>query len=358
MNPLRTVLIAGLAALGLAGFTSSALAQDNKLRLITWADYVPADVVAQFKKETGIEVEVTLSNNEEMISKLRATGGAGFDLAQPSQDRIVGPQQEFGIYKPFDMSKIKTELFIPAMLDATKKNTTLNGQVYGLPHIWGTDGLVVNTKLAQMSDYPDLCKAEFKGKTSVRLKRPTLLAFAFASGKDPFALYNDPKAYAALMDEVGKTLTACKGNIKFFWDNKDQLLNGARTGEIVGAMMWDTGGWKLNGENAEIQYIAPKSGALGWIDTFALPAKGRNDTAAYAWINFNMRPEIAAKVAASAGNFTASKGADQLMDAKLKAQFAKSFPEAALKNVKWYPAVPPGIEDIEGKVLDRVKAAG
>ena len=98
------------------------------------------------------------------------------------------------------------------------------------------------------------------------------IAFAFASGKDPFALYNDPKAYAALMDDVGKKLTACKGNVKFYWDNKDQLLNGARTGEIVGAMMWDTGGWKLNSENPEIQYIAPKSGALGWIDTFAIPA--------------------------------------------------------------------------------------
>ena len=298
-------LVAGLVALGVA---ASASAQDNKLRLITWADYVPADVLAQFKKETGIDVEVTLSNNEEMISKLRATGGAGFDLAQPSQDRIVGPQQEFGIYKPLDMAKIKTELFIPSMLDATKKNTTLKGQVYGLPHIWGTDGLVVNTKLAQMADYPDLCKPQYKGKTSVRLKRPTLLAFAFASGKDPFALYGDAKAYAALMDEVGKTLAACKGNIKFFWDNKDQLLNGVRTGEIVGAMMWDTGGWKLNGENPDVQYIAPKSGALGWIDTFALPAKGRNDAAAYAWINFNMRPEIAAKVAASAGNFTGVEG--------------------------------------------------
>ena len=59
---------------------------------------MPADVVAQFKKKTGIDVEVTLSNNEEMISKLRATGGLGFDLTQPSQDRITGPQQEFGIY--------------------------------------------------------------------------------------------------------------------------------------------------------------------------------------------------------------------------------------------------------------------
>jgi spermidine/putrescine transport system substrate-binding protein len=256
-----------------------------------------------------------------------------------------------------DLSKLKANLFIPSMLEATKKNTTLGGKVYGLPHIWGTDGLVVNTKLAKIGDYPDLCKADFKGKTAVRLKRPTLLAFAFASGKDPFALYNDAKAYGALMDEVGKTVIACKGNLKFFWDNKDQLLNGMRAGEIVGAMMWDTGGWKLNNEKAEIQFIAPKSGALGWIDTFAIPAKGKNDAAAYAWINFNMRPEIAAKVGASAGNFTASKGADQLADAKLKAQFAGSFPEAALKNVKWYPAVPAGIEDIEGRVLDRIKAA-
>ncbi|PIW07677.1 MAG: spermidine/putrescine ABC transporter substrate-binding protein, partial [Comamonadaceae bacterium CG17_big_fil_post_rev_8_21_14_2_50_60_13] len=268
-----TLIAAGIAMLGCAG---SALAQDKTLRLLTWADYAPKDVVAQFEKESGYKVEITLSNNEEMISKLRATGGAGFDLAQPSQDRITGPQAEFGIYKAMDLKQIKSELFIPSMLEATKKNTTLGGKVYGLPHIWGTDGLVVNTSLTKMADYPDLCRADVKGKTAVRLKRPTLLAFAFASGKDPFALYNNPKAYTALMDDVGKTVTACKGNLKFFWDNKDQLLNGMRSGEIVGAMMWDTGGWKLNGEKAEIQFIAPKSGALGWIDTFAIPAKGKN----------------------------------------------------------------------------------
>ena len=347
-------LIAAALAIGLAGAAS---AQEKTLRLLTWGDYVPADVKAQFEKESGYTVEITLSNNEEMISKLRATGGAGFDLAQPSQDRITGPQQEFKIYKAMDLSKVKSDLFIPSMLAATKKNTTLAGKVYGLPHIWGTDGLGVNTKLAKMVDYPDLCKAEYKGKTAVRLKRPTLLAFAFAAGKDPFALYNNPKAYSALMDSVGKTLIACKGNLKFFWDNKDQVNNGMLTDELVGAMLWDTGGWKLNGQKPEIQFIAPKSGALGWIDTFAIPAKGKNDAAAYAWINFNMRPEVAAKVSASAGNFTASKGADKLVDEKLKAQFAASFPPAALDNVKWYPAVPAGLEEIEGRVLDRIKAA-
>lgn len=351
---LHRTLIAATLALGLTGL---AMAQEKTLRLLTWADYAPADVVTQFEKESGYKVEVTLSNNEEMISKLRATGGAGFDLAQPSQDRITGPQQEFGIYKAIDVSKLKADLFIGSMLDATKKNTTLDGKVYGVPHIWGTEGLVVNTKLTKMNDYTDLCRADVKGKVSMRLKRPTLISFAFAAGKDPFALYNNPTAYTALMEDVAKTLTACKGNVKFYWDNKDQLLNGMRAGEVVGALMWDTGGWKLNSEDADIKFIAPKSGATGWIDTFAIPAKGRNDEAAYAWINFNMRPEIAARVAKSAGNFTASKGADQLMEGKLKAQFAESFNDAALKNIKWYPAVPAGLEAIEGRILDRIKAA-
>ncbi len=315
-------------------------------------------MVEQFKKETGIDVEITLSNNEEMISKLRATGGAGFDLAQPSQDRIAGPQQEFGIYKPMDLTKIKTELFIPSMLEATKKNTTLDGKVYGLPHIWGTDGLVVNTKLAHDDATTQTSASRIQGQDqSVRLKRPTLLAFAFASGKDPFALYNDPKAYSALMDDVGKTLAACKGNLKFFWDNKDQLLNGMRTGEIVGAMMWDTGGWKLNSENPEIQFIAPKSGALGWIDTFALPPRAATTPPPTRGSTSTCAPRSPRRSRPRPATSPARKGADQLMDAKLKAQFAESFPEAALKNVKWYPAVPPGIEDIEGKVLDRVKAA-
>jgi spermidine/putrescine transport system substrate-binding protein len=332
-------------------------AQDKTLRLLTWGGYAPKEVVEQFTKETGIAVEVTNSNNEEMISKLRATAGSGFDLVQPSQDRIAGPQTEFKIYKPMDMSKIKADLFIPSMMDATKKNTTVAGAVYGVPHIWGTDGLVVNTKTSKATDYADLCAPENAGKVSMRLKRPTLIAMSFASGKDPFALYNDPKAYGALMDEMGKKLMDCKQNVKFYWDSKDQLLAGIRSGELTTAMMWDTGGWQLNKDNPDVKFVAPKSGALGWVDTFAIPAKGRNDAAAYAWINFNMRPEIAAKVASSAGNFTASKGADQLMDAKLKQQFAESFPEAALKNIKWYPAVPAGIEDIEGRVLDRVKAS-
>jgi len=335
----------------------AARADGQKLRILSWADYVPADLIAAFKQETGIDVEVTLSNNEEMISKLRATGGAGYDLAQPSQDRIASVTRDFGIYKPIDLSKIKIDEFQPALLDIVKRNTTVDGKLYGLPYLWGTDGLVVNGKRAKVADFSDLCSPALQGKTSIRLRRPVLMAFAFAAGKDPFALYGNPKAYGALMEQVGATLIACKANFKFFYDNKDQLLNGFRSGEIVAAMMWDTGGWTLNRENPDIQYIVPRSGALGWLDTFALPARGRNDAAAYAWINFTMRPENAARVIKSVGNFSAAMNTAPLVDPRLKAQFTAAFPQSELKNIHWYPAIPPGLEEMEGKVLDRIKAA-
>src|SRR5580658_4938585 len=153
-------LLAALSLLALGCFGTAVADDAKKLRLITWSDYAPADVVAQFKQETGIQVEVTLSNNEEIISKLRATGGAGYDLAQPSQDRITGVQRDFGVYKPIDLSQVKVDQFRPELLDITKRNATLDGKLYALPYVWGTDDLVVNTRVAKLADYSDLCRAD------------------------------------------------------------------------------------------------------------------------------------------------------------------------------------------------------
>ncbi len=98
-----------LATTAIVFAVASTSAQAETLRLLTWGGYAPDDVIAKFEeKYPDIDVEVTFSNNEEMIAKLRATGGAGFDLAQPSHDRIFAVQQEYDIYKPLDLSKIDT----------------------------------------------------------------------------------------------------------------------------------------------------------------------------------------------------------------------------------------------------------
>ncbi|UCF84991.1 MAG: extracellular solute-binding protein [Desulfobacteraceae bacterium] len=328
------------------------------LSLLTWKGYAPKNLVDKFQKETGIEVKATYTNNEEMIAKLRATRGAGFDLAQPSQDRISSVQAKYKIYQPIDLSKLKTDQIIPSMLEAVKKNTMVDGKPHAVPFCWGTSGLVVNRKFAAgANDYSDLLNKKYAGRVSYRLKRPTLIALAFAMGDDPFAKYGNVEAYKALMEKVGQAMIDAKGFVKNYWTNGDALLQSMRSEEVHVAMAWDGGGWKLHAENPDIDFIAPRSGALGWIDTFALPAKAKNVDAAYKWINFILRPENAAVFTNMEKYGTASAGAVKLLDASVRGNFERSFPQKDIDNVKWYPPVPAKLEAIEGMILDKVKAA-
>ena len=344
--------------LGLAITFSSSLMAEDTLKILTWKGYAPEALVKKFEKQTGIKVELTYSNNEEMIAKLRATRGGGFDLAQPSQDRISGVQAKYKIYKAMDYSKIDSKLFIPSMLNAVKTNTNVKGESFAVPFCYGTSGLIVNKKLAPYArDYSDLLNSNFNGKISYRLKRPTLIALAFAKGEDPFAKYSNAKEYKMLMDSIGKDMVDAKGLVNNYWSNGDALLSMLRSGEVTVAMGWDGGGWKLHKENPDIDFVAPKSGALGWIDTFTLPAKSKNVEGAYKWINFMLKPENAAYFTNDQGYGTASNGATALLDAEKKDNFERTFSKADIDNIKWYPPVPAKIEKIEGKVLDLVKSA-
>ena len=347
--------IVAVAVFLLSG-TGIALAAD--LALLTWKGYAPVDLVEKFQKETGITVKVTYSNNEEMIAKLRATRGAGFDLAQPSQDRISSVQQQFKIYQPIDLSKIETKQIIPSMLEAVKQNTMVGGKPHAVPFCWGTSGLVVNKKFApNASDYSDLLNAFYNGRISYRLKRPTLIALAFAAGENPFAKYSNAKAYEELMNRVGTAMIDAKPFVKSYWTNGDALLESMRSGEVHVAMAWDGAGWKLHAEDPNIDFVAPRSGALGWIDTFAIPAKAKNVKGAYLWINFMLRPENAAAFTNAEKYGTASLGATQYLDASVRGNFERCFPMRHIANIKWYPPVPAKLESIEGKTLDKVKAA-
>ena len=352
---MRKLMLVGVSALTL---TTGILAAQDTLRIITWKGYTPKALVDKFEKESGIKLKITYSNNEEMIAKLRATRGGGFDLAQPSQDRISFVQKKFPIYQPIDYSKVNTKQIIPSMLAAVKKNSGVDGKGYAVPFCYGTTGMIVNKKLApDAKDWSDLWNPKYAGKISYRLKRPILIGAAFGMGKDPFALYGDKKAYEALIEEVTKKLIDSKKLVKTYWTSGDTQVALAKSGDVIVESGWDGKGWTLHKDNPDIDFIAPKSGALGWIDTFAIPAKSKNIDGAYKFINFMLRPENAAYFTNKEGYGTASAGAEKFLNDEIKGNFARSFSKADIDNIKWHPPVPAGFESIESKALERIKAA-
>lgn len=349
-------LFAGLLA---GTMLTAATAEAETLRLLTWGSYAPEELVKKFEaKYPDINVEVTFSNNEEMIAKLRATGGAGYDLAQPSHDRIYAAHLEYNIYKPLDLSKINTDVMEPSLLQGVKDNTTIDGKVYAVPHQWGTSGLMKDkTKAPDFAGWDDLCNPAYKGKTSMRLKRTILLGTAFAMGEDPFAAYSDLDKYQAILDKVAEKLISCKDNIKAYWKGGDDLSAMMLSGEIVASETWDSTAYRIFGQNKNIVFVPPKTGALAWIDTFALPRKGKADDAAYKWINFVLESANVTAMSNSSGAIVAVKGGKDLLPADKKAAVNAAFSDADIANLKFFANIPPGVEDMEGKTLEKIKAA-
>ncbi|ORE98956.1 spermidine/putrescine-binding periplasmic protein [Aurantimonas sp. 22II-16-19i] len=350
---LRVVLAASALAFTIGG------AEAETLRLLTWGGYAPEELVKKFEAENpDIDVEVTLSNNEEMIAKLRATGGTGYDLAQPSHDRIFAAQKEYRIYKPLDLSKIDTASMTPNLLEGVKENATIDGEVYAVPHQWGTSGVMANMKeTSDVTGFGDLCDEKYKGRTSMRLRRTILLGTAFSMGMNPFELYADKAAYQDMLDKVTQKLIDCKPIVKTYWTGGDDLSALMLSGEVVVAETWDSTAYKIYNENSDIVFVPPKTGALAWIDTFTIPRGGEADDAAYKWINFVLKPENVKIMSASTGAIAAvPNGIELLPEDKQKAVKA-AFTQADLDNLKFFANIPPGLEDMEGIALERIKAA-
>jgi spermidine/putrescine transport system substrate-binding protein len=345
------------AGLILVFFLAAGTARAETLKILTWKGYAPQELVDLFEKETGIQVEVAYSNNEEIISILCESHGRGFDLVQPSQDRISSVQEKYGIYQAIDYSRIDKELFIPFMLKVVKQNTQVDGKSYGIPFCWGTSGLIVNDAFApDVESFLALVDSRYVGKISYRLKRPLLIAIGFALGYDPFQLYAEEDGYKEMLARVEEQLIHTHANVEEFWTEGEVLLHAMETGDVVVAMAWDAGGWKLHAQNSSIDFKAPVEGALGWIDTFAIPAGAENVDAAYKWVNFIMRPENAGFFSSREKYATASAGALKYTEKSVADNFARAFPRDEIDNIKWYPPVPDGLEKIEREVLARIQA--
>ncbi|MDT0682963.1 extracellular solute-binding protein [Roseicyclus sp. F158] len=350
---MRAILAASAAAL------LAAPASAETLRLMTWGSYAPEEVIQRFEEEyPDIDVEVTFSNNEEMIAKLRATGGTGYDLAQPSHDRVYAAQVEYNIYKPLDLSKIDRDVMTPNLVEGVEANTTIDGEVYSVPHQWGTTGLMVNKAEApDASTWGALCDPAYEGRTSMRLRRTILLGMAFDMGMNPFELYDDTEAYEDMLEQVTEKLIDCKSVIKAYWNGGDDLSALILSGEVVLSESWDSTAFKIYSENEDIVFVPPETGALAWIDTFTIPRGGQADDAAYKWINFVLRPEIVELMSASTGAIAAVPNGIELLPEDKRAAVEVAFDQSDIDNLKFFANIPPGIEDLEGIALERIKAA-
>ncbi len=299
-------------------FATSALA--DKVIVSNWDGYMPKDMAEKFKAATGLDLEVAVhATNEEIMGKVTASGGEGFDVLFVSSP-FAEALNQLGLLAPIDAAKI------PNLKNLYTEATQLKhdpGNTFSVPYAWGTTGICYRSDLVKTAptSWNDLLNPadDVKGKTTMLATDRWLMASAFlANGMSVNT------ADQASLDKARDVLVAAKKNMLAYDDTT--FYSKLVSGEAVMTHAWD--GWCNYGiaENDKIKYAVPKEGSDLWVDTMVVTKAAKNPEGAAKFIDFVMSADNGKWVVENIMYKTPNKAG---MDALDKTMFVK-YPNMAI----------------------------
>ncbi|HTJ07694.1 MAG TPA: polyamine ABC transporter substrate-binding protein [Caldimonas sp.] len=301
--------VAATLALACAG-TSAALAADPKvLNVYNWSDYIADDTLKNFEKETGIKVNYdNYDSNEVLMAKLVA-GNSGYDIVVPSS-HFAKLQIQGGLLQKLDRSKLTNWGNLdPTLLKSLE--TVDPGNQYLVDWLWGfvTVGINKDKVKAALGNLPmpdNAWSLIFDPKYASKLKSCGVNFLDSASEVLPVALmYVGKPAYssnAADYDAAAKMLASVRPYVTRF--SSSGYINDLAGGSLC-AVMGYSGDINIARARAleanpkqppAIEALIPKGGATLFFDTMAIPKDAKNVENAHLFINYILRPEVAASL--------------------------------------------------------------
>ena len=321
-----------------------ALAQDNIVNVYNWSDYIAEDTVAKFEAETGIKVNYDVFDSNELVEAKLLAGNSGYDVVVPS-GFFLERQVAAGLFMPLDKAKIPNLVNMdPDVMTQTAAHDPDNA--HSVDYMWGTTAIGYNVgKLKErLGDVPvDTWDIVFKPENLAKLADcgVTLLdapAEIMATALNYLGL--DPNSESP--DDLAKAkdlLMSIRPHVRYF--NSSQYIDDLGNGEVClsvgysGDVFIARDAASEAGAGVEVAYVIPKEGALKWFDLFAIPADAPHPDNAHKFIDFMLRPDIAAANTNYVFYASGNKAALDLVDPEVKNDPA-IYPPAEV-NAKLFP---------------------
>jgi putrescine transport system substrate-binding protein len=305
---MRGTYLAAALALVTAAFAGTADAPAQRERFVNvynWSDYVEPTVLEAFTKETGIRVRYdTFDSNDTLETKLLA-GKSGYDVVVPTA-YFLERQIKAGVFQKLDKTKLP---HLGAVWPTIARHLAAYdpGNQYAVNYMWGTVGIGYNLKKVReilggtgeidswntVFGPGELVKFRDCGVHMLDSSDDILPAALHFLGRDPNS--TDLSDLEKAADLIAKVRPAVR---KF---HSSEYLNALAGGEICLVVGW-SGDVKQAQKRAaeakngvEIGYAVPKEGAQMFFDNLAIPKDARNAVEAHAFIDYMLRPEVAAK---------------------------------------------------------------
>ncbi len=277
----------------------------KELHVYNWSEYIDPQIYADFEKEFGVKViEDTFASNEDLLAKIQA-GAAGYDLIVPS-DYMVAIMIELDLLAPLNYDHIPNFQNInPKFKDPPYDP----GNKYSIPYQWGTTGIGYDTTVVTETPASWAClfdpqlAAPYAGRMSMlNDSRETIGAALKYLG------YSLNSTDEKQLEEAKQLLIRQKQWVSTYDSEGFEDLLAA--GETILAHGWSGDFFQAAVEAEQIGYAIPREGATIWTDNLCIPKTAPSQYTAEVFINYLLRPEVAAKVT----NFTWYASPNQAAD--------------------------------------------
>jgi putrescine transport system substrate-binding protein len=302
---------------------AAAATEDKVVNVYNWSDYIDPAMIEAFTKETGIKVNYDVFDSNEVLQTKLLAGNTGYDVVVPSAS-FLELQIKAGVFQKLDKSKLPnwSHLDESIMARIAKHDP---GNEYAVNHMWGTDAIGYNVKKVQAIDpkapvdswsliLDPKWAAKFKDCGISVLDAPDeVVGVALAYlGKDPNSeSLDDLKAAEDLLMKIRPYVRMI---------HSSQYIDSLANGDICVTLGWSGDILQSKsraeeaGQGVEIAMTVPKEGTIIWFDMYAIPADAPHPDNAHAFINYMMKPEVAAANSNFVHYATANKDAVPLLD--------------------------------------------
>ena len=337
------------------------------VNVLMWGEYLPDSVVADFKAKTGITVNHTkIGDNGEIISKMKAGGGAGYDLASPTNMRAL-QWADLGVLAPFDMNRINTIAVNPGMLAVGERDWNFGGKgSHWVPQLWGTESISWRTDKWQPDGLPSfgdiwepnpgIDGAFMMGRTYSMMTGCGI--WMHHQGKmDFWSSYNDEDTMRKNWETITDYCISKKGNLVKFWSGADPQKQGFTSDGVVVGQTWDGPIAAMMKAGEPVAYQTTDEGALAWIDGITMSAKAENIDEAYELINYSFTPETGGQTVNEIGYNSAVNGASDFYSDETKALAKAIYPGDTSTKLNPWPPEPPWYADARAEYANKFETA-
>jgi len=323
----RNSILLGSAAVALVALTGTGNAQ-GVVNVFNWSDYITDEVLQQFTEETGIRVIYDVYDSNDTLEARLLAGRSGFDVVVPTAT-FMQRQIAAGVYQPLNRDLLPNwENMDEGLMAAAASHDP--GNEHGVIYMWGTTGIgynidMVAERLGEDFDV-DTWAMVFDPEVASQLADCGIAWLDSPSDMYPAAfawMGLDPQSTAAEDFEAAtEMMMQVRDTVRYF--HSSQYITDLANGEICVAVGWSGDVLQAAeradeaGRDVNVWYAIPEEGAMQWFDMLAIPADAPNPENAHAFINFMMKPEVAAAITNYVWFPNANAAAFELVDEEIR----------------------------------------